>query len=602
METYCHKLNRQVVIAQPHDSGLGPWSQRVAIIRDAIHQHSLTRLQTALEIPEHCRGELNIADVAKSMMPTYLAAKASLERLLPASMLRGLELGVSHIRASGGGSYDPGDTKVNSRIGCEVTLLHELTHALEYRIEGLSEWTRAYILNRSQGKRLRNHGLRYQAGAKYYLGEWPDAYAGRIYKTVATEILTVGIKQLVTDPLTLAEKDPEYFWWLVQTFQHFGDIRDPEQTKEHLFVIEGAGDKFTSTYRAPLSRIKWLKALIDCGKSPDVTDLHGTPLLLTAATGGDLWLAEQLIRHDAQIDQTDGVGNTALMCGVIAGNLAIVRLLLSKGANVNNLDHSGKSALYQACSHHHDEIVKVLLAAGADPNLTQNDYFPLAVAAGSEDSQIIKLLVKHGANLNPEVANPLSLPLSSTNLRINKLLIKHGADINMRSKSGRTLLLEQSHYFGSIKVMEHLLNLNADVNCSDDEGDTPFLRVFKSARYRPESKSLIPKAKLLLSKGADVNHQDNKGRTALMYASSFGIKGLVEYLIENGANSRIRRPDGMNAQLDALLYKFYEIAEYLSAASSELAGRNGDHSVKLDPIFTVLKPRPHPDLAHMPDS
>jgi hypothetical protein len=145
------------------------------------------------------------------------------------------------------------------------------------------------------------------------MAKWPDEYAGRLYRTISTEILTMGIKWIAMDPLTLAKNDPEYFWWLVQTFQHFGDIQDVEQPEEHSIVRRATGVNVADCYSPPPSRIKWLNALIDCGTSANVTDLHGNPLLLTTATGGDQWLAEQLIQRGARIDDTDNLGTTALM-------------------------------------------------------------------------------------------------------------------------------------------------------------------------------------------------------------------------------------------------------------------------------------------------
>ena len=41
---------------------------------------------------------------------------------------------------------------------------------------------------------------------------------------------------------------------------------------------------------------------------------------------------------------------------------------------------------------------------------------------------------------------------------------------------------------------------------------------------------------LLLSKGADVNIKDIQGKTALIFAATYGNKEIVELLLSNGAD------------------------------------------------------------------
>lgn len=53
---------------------------------------------------------------------------------------------------------------------------------------------------------------------------------------------------------------------------------------------------------------------------------------------------------------------------------------------------------------------------------------------------------------------------------------------------------------------------------------------------------------VLLSRGADVNLQDNMGCTALMRVAYAGFDELVKLLVKNGADTKIVDKDGRTAK------------------------------------------------------
>ena len=53
---------------------------------------------------------------------------------------------------------------------------------------------------------------------------------------------------------------------------------------------------------------------------------------------------------------------------------------------------------------------------------------------------------------------------------------------------------------------------------------------------------------MLVVRGANVNHQNSQGQTALHFAMAFDKEGLIaEYLIQNGADDTIENVDGLTA-------------------------------------------------------
>jgi ankyrin repeat protein len=67
----------------------------------------------------------------------------------------------------------------------------------------------------------------------------------------------------------------------------------------------------------------------------------------------------------------------------------------------------------------------------------------------------------------------------------------------------------------------------------------------------------IDMARLLIERGADVNHEDKKGMTPLLYAASidFGDSAMVELLLKSGARTSARTKEGLTALDLARKYK-----------------------------------------------
>lgn len=98
-----------------------------------------------------------------------------------------------------------------------------------------------------------------------------------------------------------------------------------------------------------------------------------------------------------------------------------------------------------------------------------------------------------------------------------------GFDINSNSFDGSNLLCLASGS-GCVKVVEFLIEKGADVNIQDNEGRTPL----HLAVIIPGQNTYI--AEMLLNKGAEVDIQDNEGKTPLDYAISIGREEVIEIL------------------------------------------------------------------------
>ena len=124
-----------------------------------------------------------------------------------------------------------------------------------------------------------------------------------------------------------------------------------------------------------------------------------------------------------------------------------LRSLVEKDPSLLNT-HSpdGFTPLGLAAFFGHAEAVAALLAAGADVNLTSRESMkmpPLGSAMAVQRTDIARILIEHGADVNAKAANDLTALHTAAargDLESAKLLLDHGADINAVSSDGKTPL------------------------------------------------------------------------------------------------------------------------------------------------------------------
>jgi len=85
----------------------------------------------------------------------------------------------------------------------------------------------------------------------------------------------------------------------------------------------------------------------------------------------------------------------------------------------------------------------------------------------------------------------------------------------------------------------------------------------------------LEKVKQLLEEGADVNVKDEKGRTALMFASWYGHKKVVKQLLEKGADVNAREyKDGETALMWAAAKGDKKVVKLLLESGADVNAKN----------------------------
>ena len=74
---------------------------------------------------------------------------------------------------------------------------------------------------------------------------------------------------------------------------------------------------------------------------------------------------QELIRSNGNLNAQDEEGNTVLLLAARGGHLEIAQTLIDAGADVNHRDNDGRTALKIATSRGHTEIEEVLIEGGA---------------------------------------------------------------------------------------------------------------------------------------------------------------------------------------------------------------------------------------------
>jgi ankyrin repeat protein len=241
---------------------------------------------------------------------------------------------------------------------------------------------------------------------------------------------------------------------------------------------------------------------------------------------------EQLLKQGADPNKRNDGNATALMWA--ASDLEKTSLLVRHGADVNARSDELRTALMIAAGRSHGApIVKLLLDHGANPNPNANpgaESSPLLEAATAADPDSMELLMAHGADIKSVAEPAITVAVTMLCSRCVELLMAKEID-----KATYTATLADIAVLGDTKAVRLMLDHGADVNAFDPTGRTPLMYASGS--------DLIPldTVKLLIERGADVNasnrHQraGDTGLTVLDIAKFRGNTPIVDLLVKSGA-------------------------------------------------------------------
>lgn len=186
----------------------------------------------------------------------------------------------------------------------------------------------------------------------------------------------------------------------------------------------------------------------------------------------------------------------------------VVKFLLDKGADIRIKDKKGRNLLFY-CGH---KLVDLLVNLGVDVNNIDN-YGENALFRCPSTKKAQKL-IQHGINLNIYNLEGQHLIHYQKSNNILKYIMLRLDNLDIKDKNNKDIVF----HFRNIKKLQ---DLPLNFHHIDENGNTALFKANAS------------KIKILLNKGLDINHINNKEQNALFYVN--GDKNF-KILIENGIN------------------------------------------------------------------
>ena len=359
-------------------------------------------------------------------------------------------------------------------------------------------------------------------------------------------------------------------------------------------------------------------ALLDYGADTSVANQHsGVTALMYAAANKKVEFVKLLLgKGKAEVDQRHFAGGTALLEASTGGAVESMKLLIEAGANYDLKDEDGVSAtmgIATSCELEGLKLVVELMKKDGkwDSELNRMSFSggtPIMFAAAGGHAECVEYLLELGATVDtpskatPEYLAKMEKQLAGTTpadnerhvdgvtalhvaaqggfLECTEVLLKSGADPTWLDTENRTpLTMAIKGNFGNVAIA--LVKAGADPNMTytPEDDDTPHNMLFDAIMVENEEFATV-----LIEKGADLTHQDDKKVTTLLQASHRGLSAIVKLLLEkksdatyvNGASD-----EGVTPLIAASSEGHDDIVEMLIQAGADVNLKDGDSTTAL---------------------
>ena len=243
--------------------------------------------------------------------------------------------------------------------------------------------------------------------------------------------------------------------------------------------------------------------------NPNIVNSKGDPLIVAAATMGNLDAVQQLILNGADVNKTNSFNKDTALLRSLYGNFPeITRLLVYSGADINAKNNYNHSPMYVALEKKQAEFIDLFLSSGVREGLNTAYLFRASAQK-----------------------NPMGV----------LAMLKGGIDPNVKNEKGNTPLIISAS-LGDVPSVQSLMAYRADVNAANNDGNTALIY---AARYNhPEIIRELLKPQTMQAP-LDVNMQNKAGQTALYWGAVKGYEEVVRRLLAADADPTIPAKDGL---------------------------------------------------------
>ncbi len=245
-------------------------------------------------------------------------------------------------------------------------------------------------------------------------------------------------------------------------------------------------------------------------------------------------------RNDVNI--VNSKGDPLIVAAATLGNLEAVQQLILSGADVNKVNAFNRdTALLRSLYGDHPEITRLLVYSGADINATNNyNHSPMFLALEKQKAEFIDLFLSSGVREGLS-ADYLFRASAKKNPMGVLAMLKGGVDPNVKNEKGNTPLIISAS-LGDIPSVQSLMAYRADVNAANNDGNTALIYAARYNHPKVISELLKPQT---MQAPLDVNMQNNLGQTALYWGAAKGYEEVVRRLLAADADPTIAAKDGL---------------------------------------------------------
>lgn len=280
-----------------------------------------------------------------------------------------------------------------------------------------------------------------------------------------------------------------------------------------------------------------ISLLLEKGANIECKDNNGCTLLQSAVENGNLDMASFLLEKGAFINCRDSLGQTPLLMALRYNNKNMISLLLEKGAAINIFDSNSKSMLDFAIENEDVDLVSLLLEKGAeigDSDSSLKTALDFAIKNDNED--LLSCLAEKAAREDVQCEDKpiLFFAIENDYKKLVELLIEKGVHKKSRYSSDIHKNMTPLHFAVSWRKKDIvLLLLKNKVNV--DEGAKS-----ENQHYSPLYEAVVNNdkeiASILIENGANLNYDNGRGNTALMWTCLIEDKDMASFLIKKGAD------------------------------------------------------------------
>lgn len=286
------------------------------------------------------------------------------------------------------------------------------------------------------------------------------------------------------------------------------------------------------------------RILLERGANPDLPGVDGWTPLISSASNGYTKTVVALLDHHAQLEMQTVMDDeeagqwTAVGYAAINDHPDIVKLLVDAGAILSHKSQQGTTPLHLAAP----ATARVLLQHRKRLNIDERNNrnaTPLYCAAGSKSSEVCRLLIDAGANLNLQEDDghtPLNFAASDGNVELVKMLLQEGdCDRNLASHAGRTPLHYAAALAESLETVKLLVEGGADVSRVGS--------VLIGSSLQAACENTVAGREIieyLLDNGADLHAQVGTKGFAISAAAIYGTPEIISLLLQRGATTNVK--------------------------------------------------------------